>query len=954
MNKKVKLLLLMSVIICVGIISSLSVSATATSENYALGATAYATHSREHDLFKLEYINDGTVSRWQTFSNAQNPSIILDLGTNAPVVNQVKLAYHSPDYINIVHSFSVTASDKVAGLPSDGSKIGTSIKLSGDVINLVQNQKTVVDKDVWTGEKYNIDENMEVVTFEAVKKRYICISLTTDVGNIALAEIGLYNSTLASEASVYSNTSFEKPENNVTISGLNDGAVTSRWAAVSTVQNPVIVLDLGENAPIVNQVKLTHPHKNYIGGFTAFSVTASDTCDGIPTEGAVSTTLKLTGDIVHCVTDCNTTVSSENFVSANNYLDENKEIVTFAPVKKRYICISLKKAASNSAPTLTEIELFNTNLATRASVSATTCNTNPTYNVGVDSLKDATAYRWQAISTDQTPRIIFDFGENPPVVDKVKLSYYNANSIDAISAFSVTASDYCAGEGRELNLIGDIVKCVTNQETVITKDSYTNWNLDSNKEIASFTPVQKRYICISLTKFGEGIPALAEIELYGDATDEELVQIELGNLDVDTTVTEDIYLPQTGIYGSEILWTSNNSAVSDSGVVTRDSYDGIDQDVTLTAKVTKRNATGEKQLTTKVLKLPMFNFDEVIYKDNDTTYVNEYSAIPANNTLVVRGKINKNTTNQDYAENQAGMFVALYDKDGKLVDVKKQSTGDSNKQADGSFLIDNSLQINFVPDGHYIKTFLLDNKTIVPYDLDEFPKQVAKPGACIYTDPTQGVSYYANANPNLPNVLVIGDSISQGYRTLLRSDFENGGALTSNVKANVYYIPQNGGSTERGLEKLDYWLGNDQMPWKVITFNFGLHDLLYSDYDVVNGTIAATVDVYGERLTEFVNRLKAKYDGTETNLIWVNTTHVPASSNGRVEGSEVAYNEKAAEIMAANNIPIVDLWSIDMAAYDSYENGYHNGIGNVHFTESGYRAFADVLSPAIATAIIEK
>jgi len=41
--------------------------------------------------------------------------------------------------------------------------------------------------------------------------------------------------------------------------------------------------------------------------------------------------------------------------------------------------------------------------------------------------------------------------------------------------------------------------------------------------------------------------------------------------------------------------------------------------------------------------------------------------------------------------------------------------------------------------------------------------------------------------------------------------------------ANVHRIPENGGSTRDGLQKLDRWLGTGK--WDLIHFNWGLHDL---------------------------------------------------------------------------------------------------------------------------------
>ena len=72
-------------------------------------------------------------------------------------------------------------------------------------------------------------------------------------------------------------------------------------------------------------------------------------------------------------------------------------------------------------------------------------------------------------------------------------------------------------------------------------------------------------------------------------------------------------------------------------------------------------------------------------------------------------------------------------------------------------------------------------------------------------------------DPNLPRVLLIGDSISIGYTAPVR-EFLKG-------KANVHRIPTNGGPTTNGLANLDKWLGTSK--WDVIHFNWGLHDLKY-------------------------------------------------------------------------------------------------------------------------------
>ena len=78
----------------------------------------------------------------------------------------------------------------------------------------------------------------------------------------------------------------------------------------------------------------------------------------------------------------------------------------------------------------------------------------------------------------------------------------------------------------------------------------------------------------------------------------------------------------------------------------------------------------------------------------------------------------------------------------------------------------------------------------------------------------------------LPRVLLIGDSISIGYTLAVRDLLEG--------VANVHRPGTNCGPTLRGLDQLDQWLGD--LPWDVIHFNWGLHDLKYIEPDSASTT----------------------------------------------------------------------------------------------------------------------
>jgi acyl-CoA thioesterase-1 len=188
----------------------------------------------------------------------------------------------------------------------------------------------------------------------------------------------------------------------------------------------------------------------------------------------------------------------------------------------------------------------------------------------------------------------------------------------------------------------------------------------------------------------------------------------------------------------------------------------------------------------------------------------------------------------------------------------------------------------------------------------------------------------------LPRVLLIGDSISMGYTVPVRELLAD--------KANVHRIPQNGGSTQTGLENLTKWIGEGN--WDVIHFNWGLHDLKHWADNKLDdaGPVIATTEVYEKNLRDLVAQLKA----TDAKLIWANTTPVPAGTVGRVAGDEKAYNEAAARVMKGATIPTNDLCAAVVA------NPSWQIKKNVHFTPQGSKGLADKVVAAITTQLPKK
>jgi acyl-CoA thioesterase-1 len=203
-----------------------------------------------------------------------------------------------------------------------------------------------------------------------------------------------------------------------------------------------------------------------------------------------------------------------------------------------------------------------------------------------------------------------------------------------------------------------------------------------------------------------------------------------------------------------------------------------------------------------------------------------------------------------------------------------------------------------------------------------------------------GLAWAFTPDPQLPNVLILGDSISIGYTLKVRK-------LLSNT-ANVYRPLDNGNKnpancadTGTGVKCLPKWLGANH--WDVIHFNFGLHDVKYLDeagkyVTPDKGKQVTLPDVYEKNLRQLVGELKK----TGARLVWCSTTPIPEGASGRVKGDEVAYNAIAEKVMKENGVPIDDLYSLMASRCAELQKPR-----DVHFTEEG----SDVEATAVADIV---
>ena len=186
--------------------------------------------------------------------------------------------------------------------------------------------------------------------------------------------------------------------------------------------------------------------------------------------------------------------------------------------------------------------------------------------------------------------------------------------------------------------------------------------------------------------------------------------------------------------------------------------------------------------------------------------------------------------------------------------------------------------------------------------------------------------------PNLPNVLLIGDSISIGYTIPTRELLKG--------KADLFRIPENGGPTTRGLEKIDAWLGDQT--WDVIHFNWGLHDLKFME----DGRRQVGYDEYEQNLERLVVRLKQ----TGAKLIWCSTTPLPPGTLKplRKPGDDIAYNIVARRIMEKHGVAINDLYAFAKPRMAEIQQA-----ANVHYTREGSAVLAKAVAFSIRTALSE-
>ncbi|MFD2671723.1 immunoglobulin-like domain-containing protein [Marinicrinis sediminis] len=201
-------------------------------------------------------------------------------------------------------------------------------------------------------------------------------------------------------------------------------------------------------------------------------------------------------------------------------------------------------------------------------------------------------------------------------------------------------------------------------------NSFTGDTID---EVLS-TPFTTRYVALVFEITGaDPAPTVYELELYNDPdlidiqADKSALTVAYAPGDSATSVTQDVYLPTSGSNGSTITWASSDSStVATNGTVQRPGYHDGNQNVTLTATISKGSGSD-----TKVFPITVVRQDAQDSVLTPTTA--SFDLVPANQQDVsVSLTLNGNTLSSVMHNGNPLLIGTDYTESGSTVTIKKE------------------------------------------------------------------------------------------------------------------------------------------------------------------------------------------------------------------------------------------------------------------------------------------
>lgn len=179
-------------------------------------------------------------------------------------------------------------------------------------------------------------------------------------------------------------------------------------------------------------------------------------------------------------------------------------------------------------------------------------------------------------------------------------------------------------------------------------------------------------------------------------------------------------------------------------------------------------------------------------------------------------------------------------------------------------------------------------------------------------------------NPVLPNVLLVGDSITRGYFPAVSTQLKG--------MANVYLFATSAADDARLPAQLHDYFSMMGVKFAVVHFNNGMHGWGYSETE------------YAAGLPAMIAALKT--GASNAKLIWASTTPVlndqtaPGATNARIDER----NRLAAALMAKDSIPVDDQHALMLRHADLHS-------GDVHFKPEGSAVQAAQAADMIRAAL---
>jgi len=183
-------------------------------------------------------------------------------------------------------------------------------------------------------------------------------------------------------------------------------------------------------------------------------------------------------------------------------------------------------------------------------------------------------------------------------------------------------------------------------------------------------------------------------------------------------------------------------------------------------------------------------------------------------------------------------------------------------------------------------------------------------------------------DPKLPNVLLLGDSISRAYFPQVTKDLAG--------VANVYLMAS---STSIGDPRLSRQMAEssamEDVRFSVVHFNNGMHGWAYSE------------EQYKTAFPAFLHAVR-KLAGGNGALIWATTTPVRQDATGGANNQRVdARNAIATPLAQAAGIPVDDQHALMLQHQDLHKDP-------VHFNASGSALQGDQAAATIRAALARK